>query len=131
MPLHVRRSSDPALVGITTSVSDSNFTSEEPSRRNPTRWSTTAGYTKKNPPAGHSSSDRKVWITHILLPAFSALILLSGRNCLFMSVVLLQHPPLGCSPEAAILPVKSTVVMSAALLSPSIGRRNRDMLQNN
>ncbi|KAM5156818.1 partitioning defective 3 homolog isoform 2-T2 [Mantella aurantiaca] len=60
MPLHVRRSSDPALVGITTSVSDSNFTtSEEPSRRNPTRWSTTAGYTKKNPPAGHSSSDRK------------------------------------------------------------------------
>ncbi|XP_072268753.1 partitioning defective 3 homolog isoform X11 [Pyxicephalus adspersus] len=59
MPLHVRRSSDPALVGITTSVSDSNFTSEEPSRRNPTRWSTTAGYTKKNPPAGHTTNDRK------------------------------------------------------------------------
>ncbi|XP_018407825.1 PREDICTED: partitioning defective 3 homolog isoform X2 [Nanorana parkeri] len=59
MPLHVRRSSDPALVVITTSVSDSNFVSEEPSRRNPTRWSTTAGYTKKNPPAGHTSSDRK------------------------------------------------------------------------
>ncbi|XP_069815061.1 partitioning defective 3 homolog isoform X15 [Dendropsophus ebraccatus] len=59
MPLHVRRSSDPALVGITTSVSDSNFTSEEPSRRNPTRWSTTAGFTKKNPPTGHNSSDRK------------------------------------------------------------------------
>ncbi|KAM9308851.1 partitioning defective 3 homolog [Gastrophryne carolinensis] len=59
MPLHVRRSSDPALVGITTSVSDSNFTSEEPSRRNPTRWSTTAGFTKKNPPAGHGSHDRK------------------------------------------------------------------------
>ncbi|XP_073485983.1 partitioning defective 3 homolog isoform X5 [Aquarana catesbeiana] len=59
MPLHVRRSSDPALVGITTSVSDSNFSSEEPSRRNPSRWSTTAGYTKKNHPAGHTSSDRK------------------------------------------------------------------------
>ncbi|XP_056375445.1 partitioning defective 3 homolog isoform X3 [Hyla sarda] len=59
MPLHVRRSSDPALVGITTSVSDSNFTSEEPSRRNPTRWSTTAGFTKKNHPTGQNSSDRK------------------------------------------------------------------------
>ncbi|KAG9476474.1 hypothetical protein GDO78_003167 [Eleutherodactylus coqui] len=59
MPLHVRRSSDPALIGITTSVSDSNFTSEEPSRRNPTRWSTTAGFTKKNPPTGHNSHDRK------------------------------------------------------------------------
>ncbi|XP_072010133.1 partitioning defective 3 homolog isoform X13 [Engystomops pustulosus] len=59
MPLHVRRSSDPALVGITTSVSDSNFTSEEPSRRNPTRWSTTAGFTKKNPPTGQNASDRK------------------------------------------------------------------------
>ncbi|KAM3929570.1 partitioning defective 3 homolog isoform 5-T5 [Leptodactylus fuscus] len=60
MPLHVRRSSDPALVGITTSVSDSNFSSsEEPSRRNPTRWSTTAGFTKKNPPTGQNSNDRK------------------------------------------------------------------------
>ncbi|XP_040290215.1 partitioning defective 3 homolog isoform X5 [Bufo bufo] len=59
MPLHVRRSSDPALAGITTSVSDSNFSSEEPSRRNPTRWSTTAGFTKKNPHTGHSSNDRK------------------------------------------------------------------------
>ncbi|XP_040208586.1 partitioning defective 3 homolog isoform X13 [Rana temporaria] len=59
MPLHVRRSSDPSLVGITTSVSDSNFSSEEPSRRNPSRWSTTAGYNKKNTPAGHTSSDRK------------------------------------------------------------------------
>ncbi|XP_069585785.1 partitioning defective 3 homolog isoform X12 [Ranitomeya imitator] len=59
MPLHVRRSSDPALVGLTTSVSETNFSSEEPSRRNPSRWSTTAGFTKKNPPAGHNSSDRK------------------------------------------------------------------------
>ncbi|XP_073532997.1 partitioning defective 3 homolog [Phyllobates terribilis] len=59
MPLHVRRSSDPALVGITTSVSETNFSSEEPSRKNPSRWSTTAGFTKKNPPAGHNSGDRK------------------------------------------------------------------------
>ncbi|XP_075683571.1 partitioning defective 3 homolog isoform X2 [Rhinoderma darwinii] len=59
MPLHVRRSSDPALVGITTSVSDTNFSSDEPSRRNPSRWSTTAGFTKKNPPTGHNSNDRK------------------------------------------------------------------------
>ncbi|XP_075068156.1 partitioning defective 3 homolog isoform X4 [Mixophyes fleayi] len=59
MPLHVRRSSDPALVGITTSVSNSNFPSEEPSRRNPTRWSTTAGFTKKNHPGGQSANDRK------------------------------------------------------------------------
>ncbi|KAE8595817.1 hypothetical protein XENTR_v10015886 [Xenopus tropicalis] len=59
MPLHVRRSSDPALVGITTSVSDSNFTSEEPSRKNPTRWSTTAGFTKKNTSAGMGASEIK------------------------------------------------------------------------
>ncbi|XP_063778192.1 partitioning defective 3 homolog isoform X17 [Pseudophryne corroboree] len=59
MPLHVRRSSDPALVGITTSVSDSNFPSEEPSRRNPTRWSTTAGFTKKSHPGGQNANDRK------------------------------------------------------------------------
>ncbi|KAM4706127.1 partitioning defective 3 homolog [Rhinophrynus dorsalis] len=59
MPLHVRRSSDPALVGITTSVSDSNFTSEEPSRKNPTRWSTTAGFGKKNASVGHGSNERK------------------------------------------------------------------------
>ncbi|XP_068091862.1 partitioning defective 3 homolog isoform X24 [Hyperolius riggenbachi] len=57
MPLHVRRSSDPALVGITTSVSDSNFTPED--RRNPTRWSTTAGFTKKNAAGGHGGNDRK------------------------------------------------------------------------
>ncbi|XP_063308700.1 partitioning defective 3 homolog isoform X3 [Pelobates fuscus] len=59
MPLHVRRSSDPALVGIVTSVSDNNFTSEEPSRKNPTRWSTTAGFGKKNSHVGHGSSERK------------------------------------------------------------------------
>ncbi|XP_018124188.1 par-3 family cell polarity regulator S homeolog isoform X2 [Xenopus laevis] len=59
MPLHVRRSSDPALVGITTSVSDSNFTAEDPSRKNPSRWSTTAGFTKKNSSAAKGANDTK------------------------------------------------------------------------
>ncbi|XP_053117574.1 partitioning defective 3 homolog isoform X3 [Hemicordylus capensis] len=59
MPLHVRRSSDPALVGLSTSVSDNNFTSEEPSRKNPTRWSTTAGFLKQNPSGGARSHERK------------------------------------------------------------------------
>ncbi|XP_053876924.1 partitioning defective 3 homolog isoform X11 [Malaclemys terrapin pileata] len=59
MPLHVRRSSDPALIGLSTSVSDTNFSSEEPSRKNPTRWSTTAGFLKQNTPGMPSSHDRK------------------------------------------------------------------------
>ncbi|XP_026565905.1 partitioning defective 3 homolog isoform X8 [Pseudonaja textilis] len=59
MPLHVRRSSDPALVGLSFSISDSNFTSEEPSRKNPTRWSTTAGFLKQNPSGGTRSHERK------------------------------------------------------------------------
>ncbi|XP_067147992.1 partitioning defective 3 homolog isoform X11 [Apteryx mantelli] len=59
MPLHVRRSSDPALIGLSTSVSDTNFSSEEPSRKNPTRWSTTAGFLKQNTPGVLSSHERK------------------------------------------------------------------------
>ncbi|XP_064361871.1 partitioning defective 3 homolog isoform X11 [Dromaius novaehollandiae] len=59
MPLHVRRSSDPALIGLSTSVSDTNFSSEEPSRKNPTRWSTTAGFLKQNTPGVPSSHERK------------------------------------------------------------------------
>ncbi|XP_062981591.1 partitioning defective 3 homolog isoform X2 [Elgaria multicarinata webbii] len=59
MPLHVRRSSDPALVGLSTSVSENNFTSEEPSRKNPTRWSTTAGFLKQNASGGPRSHERK------------------------------------------------------------------------
>ncbi|XP_010583654.1 PREDICTED: partitioning defective 3 homolog isoform X9 [Haliaeetus leucocephalus] len=60
MPLHVRRSSDPALIGLSTSVSDTNFSSEEPSRKNPTRWSTTAGFLKQNTPGIPSAHERKV-----------------------------------------------------------------------
>ncbi|XP_077159677.1 partitioning defective 3 homolog isoform X3 [Paroedura picta] len=59
MPLHVRRSSDPALVGLSTSVSENNFVSEEPSRKNPTRWSTTAGFLKQNATGGPRSHERK------------------------------------------------------------------------
>ncbi|XP_038611434.1 partitioning defective 3 homolog isoform X13 [Tachyglossus aculeatus] len=59
MPLHVRRSSDPALIGLSTSVSETNFSSEEPSRKNPTRWSTTAGFLKPNTSGSPSSRDRK------------------------------------------------------------------------
>ncbi|XP_053429194.1 partitioning defective 3 homolog isoform X18 [Nycticebus coucang] len=59
MPLHVRRSSDPALIGLSTSVSDNNFSSEEPSRKNPTRWSTTAGFLKPNTAGSPKNCDRK------------------------------------------------------------------------
>ncbi|XP_050564707.1 partitioning defective 3 homolog isoform X17 [Cygnus atratus] len=59
MPLHVRRSSDPALIGLSTSVSDTNFSSEEPSRKNPTRWSTTAGFLKQNTPGVPTTHERK------------------------------------------------------------------------
>ncbi|XP_036206467.1 partitioning defective 3 homolog isoform X16 [Myotis myotis] len=59
MPLHVRRSSDPALTGLSASVSDSNFSSEEPSRKNPTRWSTTAGFLKQNTAGSPKTRDRK------------------------------------------------------------------------
>ncbi|XP_019788906.2 partitioning defective 3 homolog isoform X4 [Tursiops truncatus] len=59
MPLHVRRSSDPALIGLCTSVSDNNFSSEEPSRKNPTRWSTTAGFLKQNTAGSPAACDRK------------------------------------------------------------------------
>uniref|UniRef100_A0A8C7NCB3 Par-3 family cell polarity regulator n=1 Tax=Oncorhynchus kisutch TaxID=8019 RepID=A0A8C7NCB3_ONCKI len=48
MPLHVRRSSDPALATVNGPFSDPRVTlpPEEPSRKNPTRWSTTAGFLK-------------------------------------------------------------------------------------
>uniref|UniRef100_A0A3P8T6S5 Par-3 family cell polarity regulator alpha, b n=1 Tax=Amphiprion percula TaxID=161767 RepID=A0A3P8T6S5_AMPPE len=51
MPLHVRRSSDPALLTINGpfggSGGDSRVQTEDtPSRKNPTRWSTTAGFLK-------------------------------------------------------------------------------------
>ncbi|XP_060681067.1 partitioning defective 3 homolog isoform X5 [Hemiscyllium ocellatum] len=57
MPLHVRRSSDPALIGLLSSVMGPNHNSAEPSRKNPTRWSTTPGFPK--PSQTSSSLDRK------------------------------------------------------------------------
>lgn len=68
MPLHVRRSSDPALMGLSTSVSDNNFSSEEPSRKNPTRWSTTAGFLKQNTAGSPKTCDRKVTASILCLP---------------------------------------------------------------
>uniref|UniRef100_A0A3B4G5Q5 Partitioning defective 3 homolog n=1 Tax=Pundamilia nyererei TaxID=303518 RepID=A0A3B4G5Q5_9CICH len=55
MPLHVRRSSDPALMTINGPFSGGESRvqpDETPSRKNPTRWSTTAGFLKstRHPP---------------------------------------------------------------------------------
>lgn len=55
MPLRVRRSSDPALAGL----SEAQLQPEEPSRKNPTRWSTTAGFLKVNAISGTNSLERK------------------------------------------------------------------------
>ncbi|XP_016375071.1 partitioning defective 3 homolog [Sinocyclocheilus rhinocerous] len=55
MPLHVRRSSDPALAGLP----EAQLQPEEPSRKNPTRWSTTAGFLKANNTSGTNSLERK------------------------------------------------------------------------
>lgn len=63
MPLHVRRSSDPALLTVNGPFNggDPRVQSEEPpSRKNPTRWSTTAGFLKARQASGTSSLERKV-----------------------------------------------------------------------
>lgn len=60
MPLHVRRSSDPALLNLTAmSFSEPGSQPEEPSRKNPTRWSTTAGFLKPRFATGTNSLERK------------------------------------------------------------------------
>ncbi|CAJ1081811.1 partitioning defective 3 homolog isoform X2 [Xyrichtys novacula] len=46
MPLSVRRSSDPSLAGLP--LGEVVVIPEEPSRKNPARWSTTAGFQKYN-----------------------------------------------------------------------------------
>uniref|UniRef100_A0A671YND7 Par-3 family cell polarity regulator alpha, b n=1 Tax=Sparus aurata TaxID=8175 RepID=A0A671YND7_SPAAU len=63
MPLHVRRSSDPALLTINgpfTGTDSRAQTEEPPSRKNPTRWSTTAGFLKARHASGTNSLERKV-----------------------------------------------------------------------
>ncbi|XP_039646285.1 partitioning defective 3 homolog isoform X4 [Perca fluviatilis] len=61
MPLHVRRTSDPSLAGLPTGEIPGG--PEEPSRKNPTRWSTTVGFQKHkhkpNTSAGTGSLERK------------------------------------------------------------------------
>ncbi|KAG7276058.1 hypothetical protein CRUP_020580 [Coryphaenoides rupestris] len=65
MPLHVRRSSDPALLtlngGPLNGLAELRPPEQQtpPSRRNPSRWSTTAGFMKPRPSAGTSSLERK------------------------------------------------------------------------
>lgn len=62
MPLHVRRSSDPSLAGLP--PGEVPVGPEEPSRKNPARWSTTAGlqkhHHKTTMSTGTSSLERKV-----------------------------------------------------------------------
>ncbi|XP_075968718.1 partitioning defective 3 homolog [Anarhichas minor] len=59
MPLRVRRSSDPSLAGLP--PGEVPVGPEEPSRKNPTRWSTTAGFQKQNlkPNTSTGSLERK------------------------------------------------------------------------
>uniref|UniRef100_A0A6Q2XKZ4 PDZ domain-containing protein n=1 Tax=Esox lucius TaxID=8010 RepID=A0A6Q2XKZ4_ESOLU len=52
MPLHVRRSSDPSLAGLP--LADPQAAPDEPSRKNPTRWSTTAGFRQHNHQHSHT-----------------------------------------------------------------------------
>ncbi|XP_065118254.1 par-3 family cell polarity regulator alpha, b isoform X2 [Paramisgurnus dabryanus] len=60
MPLHVRRSSDPALLNLTSvSFSEANSQPEEPFKKNHTRWSTTAGFMKPRFTTGTNSLERK------------------------------------------------------------------------
>ncbi|XP_052451980.1 partitioning defective 3 homolog isoform X2 [Carassius gibelio] len=56
MPLHVRRSSDPALAGLP----EIQLQPEEPSRKNPTRWSSAAGFQRQaNNTSQTNSLERK------------------------------------------------------------------------
>ncbi|KAK5608414.1 Partitioning defective 3 [Crenichthys baileyi] len=62
MPLHVRRSSDPALITINgpfSALESRVQTEDAPSRKNPTRWSTTAGFLKARHSSGANSLERK------------------------------------------------------------------------
>ncbi|KAJ3594502.1 hypothetical protein NHX12_003809 [Muraenolepis orangiensis] len=73
MPLRVRRSSDPALLTLNGPLNgmesrplaepgplaDQQTPQTPPSRRNPSRWSTTAGFMKPRPSTGSSSLERK------------------------------------------------------------------------
>ncbi|KAM9790904.1 par-3 family cell polarity regulator alpha, b isoform 1-T1 [Syngnathus typhle] len=64
MPLHVRRSSDPALLCLNgpfggAAVNSRVQAEEAPSRKTPTRWSTTAGFLKTRHASGTNSLERK------------------------------------------------------------------------
>ncbi|KAJ8011896.1 hypothetical protein DPEC_G00063060 [Dallia pectoralis] len=59
MPLHVRRSSDPALATVNGPLSEPRVAlpPEEPSRKNPTRWSTTTGFLKPRHSVGGTGTN--------------------------------------------------------------------------
>ncbi|KAJ8278048.1 hypothetical protein GJAV_G00083260 [Gymnothorax javanicus] len=59
MPLHVRRSSDPALAGLVPPFTEALVSPKEPSRKNPTRWSTTADFPKPSSNLTTNSLERK------------------------------------------------------------------------
>ncbi|KAG5841655.1 hypothetical protein ANANG_G00168940 [Anguilla anguilla] len=73
MPLHVRRSSDPALIGLSASFSEPHAPAEEPSRKNPTRWSTTAGFLKPRHSPGTNSLERNLTLSGKVSEAFRSL----------------------------------------------------------
>uniref|UniRef100_A0AAQ5Z0Y0 PDZ domain-containing protein n=1 Tax=Amphiprion ocellaris TaxID=80972 RepID=A0AAQ5Z0Y0_AMPOC len=70
MSLNVRRSSDPSLAGLP--LGEVPVGPEEPSRKNPARWSTTAGFQKyshkPNTSGGTGSLERKVTYSCMLKP---------------------------------------------------------------
>uniref|UniRef100_A0AAY5ESJ6 PDZ domain-containing protein n=1 Tax=Electrophorus electricus TaxID=8005 RepID=A0AAY5ESJ6_ELEEL len=68
MPLHVRRSSDPALAALT----EGPLQVDEPSRKNPTRWSTTAGFLKPNGTSGTNMIGEKEANYSLALPRDTA-----------------------------------------------------------
>ncbi|KAL4624648.1 hypothetical protein GN956_G17539 [Arapaima gigas] len=59
MPLQVRRSSDPTLAGLGTPFRDIQVARPEPSRQQPSRWSTTAGFLK--PRSATDNLDYRGW----------------------------------------------------------------------
>ncbi|XP_064188423.1 partitioning defective 3 homolog isoform X2 [Anguilla rostrata] len=56
MPLRVRRSSDPALADLVPPFAEAHVSPEEPSRKNPSRWSATAGFPKPKPKPNSSNT---------------------------------------------------------------------------
>uniref|UniRef100_A0A672S889 Partitioning defective 3 homolog n=1 Tax=Sinocyclocheilus grahami TaxID=75366 RepID=A0A672S889_SINGR len=105
MPLHVRRSSDPALLNLTAmSFSEPGSQPEEPSRKNPTRWSTTAGFLKPrfstgtNTPNIYMSNDGGPLGIHVVCLLTVCSLCLSGPEGLGFSITSRDVPLGGSAP---------------------------------